>query len=87
MAALLYRVARSRCASRQWLRTILREQHDRATLMTLRDRAGLLTAGGRSPAPYSRANSRRQHTEAPALVEVDLKRLEGEDDGRDTHTR
>lgn len=87
MAALLYKLARPRCSSRQWLRAILRDHHDRATRMTLRDGAGLPTRGGRPATPYSPANSRRQHTEAAAPVEVDLKRLEGEDDGRNTHTR
>lgn len=46
--------------------------------------ARLLAGGGRPLTGYSRAQSRRQHTEAAAAVEVDLKRLEGKDDGRGT---
>lgn len=84
MAALLYKVARCRCSSRQWLCAILREKHSQATRMTLRGGAGLLASGGRPPTACNLTHSRRQHTEAAAPVEVDFKRLEGEDDGRDT---
>lgn len=86
MAALLCRLARPRCPSRRWLGAILREKHGRAPPLILRDGAGLLAGGGRPLTAYSRAHSRGQHTEAAGPVEVDLKRLEGEDDGRDTLT-
>lgn len=86
MAALLCRLARPRCSSRRWLGAILREKHGRAPPLMLRDGAGLLAGGGRSLTAYIRAHSRGQHTEAAGPVEVDLKRLEGEDDGRDTRT-
>lgn len=70
MAALLRRLAEPRRSSTLWLAAIIpAETHGRAPRLDPRD--GL-------------AHSRGQHTEAAAPAEVDLKRLDGDDDGRDT---
>lgn len=63
---------------------IKRETHSRTSHVIPRGGARLLAGGGRPLTGYSRVQSRRQHTEAAAAVEVDLKRLEGKDDGRGT---
>nr|XP_046247275.1 enoyl-CoA hydratase domain-containing protein 2, mitochondrial isoform X2 [Scatophagus argus] len=81
MVALLRRLAGPMCLSRQWLGVILPETHGRTSTLIPRDGARLLAGGGRPLTAYSRAQSRRQHTEAADPVEVDLKRLEGEDVG------
>lgn len=79
MAALLHRVARRWCSSSRCLGArIIQETHNRGAAGLLRGAAGLLSSTGRPLTPHGRA----QHTEAAAPVEVDLKRLEGEDDGR-----
>uniref|UniRef100_A0A3B5AQ00 3-hydroxyisobutyryl-CoA hydrolase n=1 Tax=Stegastes partitus TaxID=144197 RepID=A0A3B5AQ00_9TELE len=70
--------------SSSWRRraVIQRETHNnRTSFPTSRDGARLLAGGGGSLTGYRRAQSRWQHTEAGGPVEVDLKRLEGEDDG------
>lgn len=76
MAAHIHRlrVSSSRCLGT----SLFRGPHGRAPGGLLRGAAGLLSGAGRPVAPPGRA----QHTEAAAPVEVDLKRLEGEDDGR-----
>lgn len=85
MAALIRRLAGQRCcSSRRWLGVILRETHDRTSSVIPRVGARPLAGGGRPLTACSRAHSRWQHTEAADPVEVDVKRLEGEDDGRDT---
>uniref|UniRef100_A0A3Q3VV72 Uncharacterized protein n=1 Tax=Mola mola TaxID=94237 RepID=A0A3Q3VV72_MOLML len=67
MAALLRRLAEPRRSSTLWLAAIIpAETHGRAPRLDPRD--GL-------------AHSRGQHTEAAAPAEVDLKRLDGDDDG------
>lgn len=79
MAALIHRVARRWCSSSRCLGArIIRETHNRSPGRFLPGAAGLLSSVGRPLTPYGRA----QHTEAAGPVEVDLKRLEGEDDGR-----
>ncbi|XP_042272589.1 enoyl-CoA hydratase domain-containing protein 2, mitochondrial isoform X1 [Thunnus albacares] len=65
----------------RWLGVILPDTHARTPYLTPRDRTRQLAGGGRSLTGYSRALSRKQHTEAEAAVEVDLKRLDGEDNG------
>lgn len=86
MAALLRRLAGSRCSVRRYLGAILREKHDRAPGLTPRDRGRLAAGDGRPLTAYGGPLSRRLHTEAAAPVEVDLKRLDGEDEGRGTLT-
>uniref|UniRef100_A0A671V5K7 Enoyl CoA hydratase domain containing 2 n=1 Tax=Sparus aurata TaxID=8175 RepID=A0A671V5K7_SPAAU len=82
MAALIRRLAGQRCcSSRRWLGVILRETHDRTSSVIPRVGARPLAGGGRPLTACSRAHSRWQHTEAADPVEVDVKRLEGEDDG------
>ncbi|XP_044056794.1 enoyl-CoA hydratase domain-containing protein 2, mitochondrial [Siniperca chuatsi] len=81
MTTLLRRLSGPRCSSRRWLGVILLDTHGRTSRLIPRDGARLLAGGGRSLTVYSRTHSRGQHTEAAEPVEVDLKRLEGEDDG------
>lgn len=79
MAALIHRVAGRWCSSSRCLGArIIQETHNRGPGRLLRGATGLLSSMGRSLTPYGRA----QHTEAAGPVEVDLKRLEGEDNGR-----
>lgn len=79
MAALILRAAGRRCLSSRCLGArIIQETHNRGPARLLRGSAGLLSSVGRPPTPYGRA----QHTVAAAPAEVDLKRLEGEDNGR-----
>ncbi|XP_047442995.1 enoyl-CoA hydratase domain-containing protein 2, mitochondrial [Mugil cephalus] len=81
MTALLRKLAVPRSSSWRCLAVIGRETHSRTPRLIARDGARLL-AGGEGPlAGYSRALSRGQHTDAAGPVEVDLKRLEGKDDG------
>lgn len=86
MTTLLRRLPGPRCSSRRWLSVILRETHGQTSHPIPRNRARLLTGGGRPLTACSRAHNRGQHTEAAEPVEVDLKRLDGEEDGRDTLT-
>ncbi|KAG8003536.1 Enoyl-CoA hydratase domain-containing protein 2 [Nibea albiflora] len=81
MTTLLRRLVGPGCPSSRWLGVILRESHGRAVHLIPRDGARLLAGGDRPLTAYSRAHSRRQHTEAAKPVEVDVKRLDGEDDG------
>lgn len=83
MTALLCRQAGPRCSSWRCLGAVLRGTHTRASLLHYRDGARTLAGGSRPLTGHSRAHSRWQHTEAAEPVEVDLKRLEGGDDGRD----
>lgn len=79
MAALVPRLAGRWCSSSRCLGArLLQETHNRGPGRLLRGAAGLLSSMGRPLTPHRRA----QHTEAAAPVEVDLKRLQGEDDGR-----
>ncbi|XP_054458775.1 enoyl-CoA hydratase domain-containing protein 2, mitochondrial [Anoplopoma fimbria] len=81
MAALLHRLAGPRCSPRRWMGVILRQTHSRTSALTPRG-GGLQLAGhGRSVAAYCGAQSRGQHTEVVEKVQVDVKRLEGEDNG------
>lgn len=59
---------------------ILRETHGRTSQLVSGNGARLL-AGGGGRSPHIRANSRGEHTGAADPVEVELKRLEGKDDG------
>ncbi|XP_076582389.1 enoyl-CoA hydratase domain-containing protein 2, mitochondrial [Chaetodon auriga] len=81
MTALLRRLPGSKCCLRRWLGAILPETHDRTSHLLPRDGARPLAGGGSPLTACSRAHSRGQHTEAADPAEVDLKRLEGEDDG------
>ncbi|XP_059196943.1 LOW QUALITY PROTEIN: enoyl-CoA hydratase domain-containing protein 2, mitochondrial [Centropristis striata] len=82
MAALLRRLAGPRCSARRWLGVILQKTHGQTSPRSPPDGPRLLAGCGRPLTAYSRAHSRRQqHTEAAGPLEVDLKRLEGEDDG------
>ncbi|XP_018525814.1 enoyl-CoA hydratase domain-containing protein 2, mitochondrial [Lates calcarifer] len=81
MTALLCRQAGPRCSSWRCLGAVLRGTHTRASLLHYRDGARTLAGGSRPLTGHSRAHSRWQHTEAAEPVEVDLKRLEGGDDG------
>ncbi|XP_036971322.1 enoyl-CoA hydratase domain-containing protein 2, mitochondrial [Acanthopagrus latus] len=82
MAALVRRLAGQRCCpSRRWLGVILRETHGRTSSAIPRVGARPLAGGARPLTACSRAHSRWQHTEAADPVEVDVKRLEGRDDG------
>lgn len=79
MAALIRELAGRRCPSPRCLRAgLFREKLGQAPWRLLRGTAALLSGGGRTLLTSGRA----QHTEAPGPVEVDLKRLEGEDNGR-----
>lgn len=82
MAALLHRLAGGRRGS-LWLcrGVILRETPSWTPSLTPRGRAPLVAGGGPPLPGYRGAQSRMQHTEAEDPVEVDVKRLEGEDDG------
>lgn len=84
MTTLLRSLPGPRCSSWRCLWVILRGTHSRISHRINRDGARLLAGEGHSLAAYSRALSRVQHTQAADPVEVDLKRLEGGDDGRDT---
>ncbi|XP_022614925.1 enoyl-CoA hydratase domain-containing protein 2, mitochondrial [Seriola dumerili] len=81
MTTLLRRVAGPRCSSWRCLGAILRESRSRTTNLLSRDGARTLAGASRPLTGYSRGYIRGQHTEAADPVEVDLKRLEGGDDG------
>ena len=83
MTTLIRRLARPGSSPWRWLGVNLQDTHRQTLHLTPRDEARLLAGGGRSLAGCSYSQSRKQHTEA-AAVEVDLKRLDGEDDGRDS---
>ncbi|XP_037325449.2 enoyl-CoA hydratase domain-containing protein 2, mitochondrial isoform X2 [Pungitius pungitius] len=73
MATLLRRLAAPSCSSRPWT-------HVRASAPIPRGGAPLLPGEGVPPPACGGAQSRRKHAEA-SPPEVDLRRLEGEDDG------
>ncbi|XP_034737058.1 enoyl-CoA hydratase domain-containing protein 2, mitochondrial isoform X2 [Etheostoma cragini] len=78
MATLLRRLAGPMCSSRRWLGVIRQETQGGTSHRVPRNEPGLLPGGGR---PLT-AHSRRQHTVAgPGTLEVEIKRLEGEDTG------
>ncbi|KAM7410272.1 hypothetical protein PAMA_001625 [Pampus argenteus] len=81
MTALLRRLAVPRCSLWRWPGVILQDKHGPTPHPNPRDEARLLPGQGRSLTGYSRAHSCQLHTEAAAAAEVDLKRLDGEDDG------
>ncbi|XP_014888388.1 enoyl-CoA hydratase domain-containing protein 2, mitochondrial [Poecilia latipinna] len=81
MASVLYRLAVPRCSLLRRL-AVPRWETQRLKHPGLhRDATKLLAGGNRSLAACSRADSRSQHTAAEVSVEVDLKRLEGQDKG------
>lgn len=84
MTTLIRRLARPGSSPWKWLGGNLQDTHRQTLHFTPRDEARLLAGGGRSLTGCSYSQSRKQHTEAAAAVEVDLKRLDGEDDGRDS---
>uniref|UniRef100_A0A3Q1GYV5 Enoyl CoA hydratase domain containing 2 n=1 Tax=Acanthochromis polyacanthus TaxID=80966 RepID=A0A3Q1GYV5_9TELE len=77
MTTLLRRLSGSMCS----LLGCRAVTHNRTSYLIPRDGAWLLPACSGSLTGYSRAQSRWQHTETGDPVEVDLKRLEGKDDG------
>ncbi|KAM7012728.1 enoyl-CoA hydratase domain-containing protein 2, mitochondrial [Tautogolabrus adspersus] len=81
MSALLRRLPGLRVSSRPMLPLNLRETRGQTSALIPRDGTALHTGEGRLLTWNSPAQSRRQHTEAAAPLEVDLRRLEGEDDG------
>uniref|UniRef100_UPI0037E81FE9 enoyl-CoA hydratase domain-containing protein 2, mitochondrial n=1 Tax=Semicossyphus pulcher TaxID=241346 RepID=UPI0037E81FE9 len=81
MSALLRRLPGPSGFSRPWLPLILRETRGQTSAVILRDGTILQAGGGPPLTVNSPAQSRRQHMEAAGLLEVDLKRLEGKDDG------
>lgn len=86
MAALLRRLPGSRSSSSRCLVAIIRGKHDRSPGLMPRDREPPQATHGRPVAACGHTSSRRLHADAAAAVEVDLKRLDGEDLGRDTLT-
>ncbi|KAK2907653.1 enoyl-CoA hydratase domain-containing protein 2, mitochondrial [Channa argus] len=70
-----------RSSSWRCLGFILRGTHCRTSREIYRGRARLPARSGHTLSPESTAHSRKLHTEAADTVEVDLKRLEGEDEG------
>lgn len=83
MASVLYRLAVPRCSLLRRLAVPLRETQRLKHHGLHRDGTRLLAGESRSLAACSRADSRSQHTAPEASVEVDLKRLEGQDEGRE----
>ncbi|XP_075895386.1 enoyl-CoA hydratase domain-containing protein 2, mitochondrial isoform X2 [Nelusetta ayraudi] len=81
MAALLRRLPGSRSSSSRCLVAIIRGKHDRSPGLMPRDRGPPQAAHGRPVAACGHTSSRRLHADAAAAVEVDLKRLDGEDRG------
>ncbi|XP_043984952.1 enoyl-CoA hydratase domain-containing protein 2, mitochondrial isoform X1 [Gambusia affinis] len=81
MASVLYRLAVPRCSLLRRLAVPLRETQRLKHHGLHRDGTRLLAGESRSLAACSRADSRSQHTAPEASVEVDLKRLEGQDEG------
>ncbi|CAK6974883.1 enoyl-CoA hydratase domain-containing protein 2%2C mitochondrial [Scomber scombrus] len=81
MTTLIRRLARPGSSPWRWLGVNLQDTLGQTLHLTPRDGARLLAGGGRSLTGCSCSQSRKQHTEAAAAVEVDLKRLDGEDDG------
>uniref|UniRef100_H3CZV1 Enoyl CoA hydratase domain containing 2 n=1 Tax=Tetraodon nigroviridis TaxID=99883 RepID=H3CZV1_TETNG len=77
MAALFYRVCGRWCSSRCLGAGINVETRTRSPGRLLRAPAGLLSSSGRPRTLHGGA----EHTEAAGPLEVDLRRLEGEDDG------
>lgn len=77
MTTLLRRLSGSMCSL--WRSRAV--THNRTSHLIPRDVAWLLPTCSGSLTGYSRAQSRWQHTQPGGPVEVDLKRLEGEDNG------
>ncbi|KAM4575086.1 enoyl-CoA hydratase domain-containing protein 2, mitochondrial [Fundulus diaphanus] len=81
MAAVLRRLAVPRCSLWRCSVAPLRETQRLKHRVLNRDGTRLLAGGSRSLSARSRGESRWQHTEAQGSVEVDVKRLEGQDEG------
>ncbi|KAA8589282.1 hypothetical protein FQN60_012647 [Etheostoma spectabile] len=78
MATLLRRLPGPMCSPRRWQGVILQETRGGTSHRVPRNGRGLLPGGGRPLTAYSRG----QHTApGPETLEVDIKRLEGEDNG------
>ncbi|XP_071751733.2 enoyl-CoA hydratase domain-containing protein 2, mitochondrial [Centroberyx gerrardi] len=77
----LRRLAGPRCPSWRGLGVILLDSHGATPGLIPRVGVTQLPGGGRPLTGYTRTHTRRQHTEATDPVEVDLKRLDGEDAG------
>ncbi|XP_071343480.1 enoyl-CoA hydratase domain-containing protein 2, mitochondrial [Trachinotus anak] len=81
MTALIRSLAGARCSSWRCPGVIPRGAHMRPSPLLHREGARMLAGASRPLTGHSRAHSRGQHTEAADPAEVDLKRLEGGDDG------
>ncbi|MED6292338.1 Enoyl-CoA hydratase domain-containing protein 2, mitochondrial [Characodon lateralis] len=81
MTAVLRRLAVPRCSLWRCLAVSLRETQRLYHHVLNRDGTRVLAEGRSSLAACCRSESRWQHTEAQESVEVDLKRLEGQDEG------
>ncbi|XP_034085675.1 enoyl-CoA hydratase domain-containing protein 2, mitochondrial [Gymnodraco acuticeps] len=81
MATLLRRLAMPGCSSRRCLGVFLREMHSRTSPLNPRERPRLLAGGSLPLTAYSSTHSRWQHRKAADPPEVELHRLEGEDNG------
>lgn len=87
MAALLRRLPGFTASSSRCLVAIIRAKPDNSPGLIPRDRGALQAAERLPVAACSHTQSRWLHAEAPLPVEVDLKRLDGEDQGRNTEIK
>ncbi|KAI4828542.1 hypothetical protein KUCAC02_022624 [Chaenocephalus aceratus] len=81
MATLLRRLAMPGRSSRRCLGVFLREMHSRTSPLNPREGPRLLAGGSLPLTTYSSTHSRWQHRKAADPPEVELHRLEGEDNG------
>lgn len=87
MAALLRRLPGATGSPGRCPAAIIRGKQDNSRALILRGRGPLQAADGRPVAARCRTQSRRLHTGAAAAPEVDLKRRDGEDQGRNTNAK
>lgn len=87
MAALLRKLPRFAGSSSRGLVAMIRGKQDNGPGLIPRDRGSLQAADGLPVAACSHAPSRGLHAGASAAVEVDLKRLDGQDRGRNVNTK
>ncbi|XP_074523860.1 enoyl-CoA hydratase domain-containing protein 2, mitochondrial [Halichoeres trimaculatus] len=81
MSAFLRRLPGLRCSFRPWPPLLLRETREQTSVLTPNGGATIYAGGGRLLTAFSPAQHRWQHTAAAGQLEVDMKRLEGEDNG------
>ncbi|XP_029905055.1 enoyl-CoA hydratase domain-containing protein 2, mitochondrial [Myripristis murdjan] len=77
----LRRLTGPRCVVWRGLGVTPPDSHDGAVGLILRVGVALMPGGGRPLTGHTRTHTRRQHTDPADPVEVDLKRLDGEDTG------